>query len=50
MEIEIRSWSKYNPKRDQKTYSWLRLNNDIATGPTFFGLSNEEKFITIALL
>lgn len=50
MEIEIRNWAKYNPKRDQKTYTWFRLNNDIINSPEFFGLTKEEKLISIALL
>lgn len=50
MEIEIRKWEKYNPKRDQKTYTWLRLDNTIATGPEFYGLNNREKFLAILLL
>lgn len=50
MEIEIRNWEKYNPKRDQKTYTWLRLDNDIARGPEFHGLKNLEKYVAILLL
>lgn len=50
MEIEIRNWDKYNPKRDQKTYTWLRLDNDIARGPEFYGLKNLERYIAILIL
>jgi hypothetical protein len=50
LEIEIRNWEKYNPKRAQRTYTWLRLDIDIARSPEFFGLSNEEKFVAIMVL
>lgn len=50
VEIEIVNWEKYNPKRDQKTYTWLRLDNGIITDPELFGLSAEQKLLWIALL
>lgn len=50
IEIEIVNWEKYNPKRDQKTYTWLRLDNGIITDPDLFGLSAEQKMIWVALL
>lgn len=50
MDIEIVNWDKYNPKRDQSTYTWLRLNNDIATDPDLFGLDAEQKFVWIEML
>jgi hypothetical protein len=48
--IEIINWDKYNPKRDQQSYTWLRLNNDIATDPDLFGLSAAQKFVWIEIL
>ena len=50
LQIEIINWDKYNPKRDQKEYTWLRLNNDSATDPELFGLSAEQKFAWIEIL
>src|SRR6201984_1335393 len=50
IEIEIVNWGKYNPKRDQQSYTWLRLNNDIATDPDLYGLSAEQKFVWVEIL
>lgn len=50
LHIEILSWDKHNPKRDQKTYTWLRLNNNISTDPDLFGLTAEQKFVFIEIL
>ncbi len=50
IEITILNWDKHNPKRDQKTYSWLRLSNDITTDRNLFGLDAEQKFVWVALL
>jgi len=48
--ITIRNWDKYNPKRDQKNYTWLRLDNDIANDTKLFGLTAAQKFMWIHLL
>lgn len=48
--IEILNWEKYNPKRAQTTYTWLRLNNSIATEPKLFGLDPEQKYAWIVML
>src|SRR5690606_33766528 len=50
MEIEIRSWDKYNPKRDQKSYTWLRLNNDLITSPDLHNLEPLEKLVWVLVL
>jgi len=50
LEIEIINWDKYNPKRAQKTYSWLRLNNDIAFDQQLFGLNAAQKYAWIVIL
>src|SRR5690606_16441541 len=50
LEIEVLNWAKHNPKRAQKTYSWLRLNNDIATDPKLFGLTAEQRYAFVLLL
>lgn len=48
--VDINNWEKYNPKRDQSTYSWLRLNNDIFNDPKIWGLNAEHKLVWIAIL
>lgn len=48
--IEILNWAKHNPKRDQKTYTWLRLDNNIISDPDLFGLSAEQKLVFIEIL
>lgn len=50
VRIKILNWEKHNPKRDQKTYSWLRLQNDIATDKDLFGLSAEQKWAWVVIL
>lgn len=50
MIIEINNWSVYNPKRAQKTYTWLRLNNDFFSSEDLFKLKLEQKAIYAALL
>jgi hypothetical protein len=50
LEIEIVNWGKHNPKRAQRTYSWLRLNNDIAADPKLFGLTAAQRYAFILLL
>lgn len=50
MQITIRNWDEYNPRRDQKTFTWFRLENGIATDAKLFGLSAEQKFCWICLL
>lgn len=50
VKIKILNWEKHNPKRDQKTYTWLRLQNDIATDKDLYGLSPEQKWVWIVIL
>lgn len=50
MVIEIVNWDKHNPKRDQKSYSWLKLSNDISTDPDLYGIDAEQKFVWITIL
>lgn len=49
-KIKILNWEKHNPKRDQKTYTWLRLQNGIANDKDLFGLSAEQKWAWVVLL
>lgn len=48
--IEVLNWAKHNPKRDQTTYTWLRLNNDIGTDPDLFGLAPAQKWVWVLIL
>lgn len=50
IKVEFKNWEKYNPKRAQSTYTWLRLNNDIATEPDLFGLKSGQKWAYVCLL
>lgn len=50
LNIEVLNWEKYNPKRDQKTYTWLRLDNGFATSADLWGLTAEQKFVWILIL
>ena len=50
LTIEILEWERYNPKRDQKSYTWLRLDNGIVYDPELFGLDADQKFCWIAML
>lgn len=50
VRIKIKNWDKYNPKRDQKTYTWLRLNNDFCSSPDFFSFSAIQKYIWVGIL
>lgn len=50
LKITISNWDKFNPKRDQKTYTWLRLDNRIAYDPKLFGLSPGQKYGFIMML
>jgi len=50
VKIEILNWEKFNPKRDQSTYTWLRLSNTIAYDPELFGLDAEQRYVWICIL
>ena len=50
MIINIRNWDKYNPKRDQKSYTWLRLNNDTFSGQDFCEYGAQELMVWISIL
>jgi hypothetical protein len=50
MRITINNWENYNPKRDQKTYSWLRLENTFALDPVVYEFDLLTKFIWVLLL
>lgn len=50
MQIEVINWEKYNPRKDVKHSSWLRLENKTWRDPKLFDLSNDEKMVWIAVL
>ena len=50
VHVTIRNWDKFNPKRDQNSYTWLRLSNDILTDPDLFGLTAAQKFAWVGIL
>ena len=50
MRLKIINWDKYNPKRSQHSYTWLRLNNTVFTDPEIFDLPHESKLLWIFLL
>jgi len=50
MLITVANWDKFNPRRDLKSTSWLRLQNTFWTDPTFFKLDNDQKMVWISLL
>lgn len=50
VEIVITGWDKYNPKRNQATYTWLRLENDFYTGEKLFNLTPSERYLWVVIL
>jgi hypothetical protein len=51
IEIEISDWdTKYNPKKNQKTYTWGKVNVDIIDGSDYYGLNHTERYIFISLV
>ncbi len=50
VQIEILNWDKYNPRKDIKSTSWLRLENNFCMSPDLFDLTNDQKMIWIFVL
>lgn len=50
IKVRIADWGDYNPKRDQKTYTWLRLDNQFYEAKSLFKFKPEEKYIWVVLL
>lgn len=50
MEIIIRNWEKYNPRRDVKSASWFRFDNNFWVDQDFFELDCEDKMVFISIL
>lgn len=49
IEIEIQNWEKYDPKRNQKTYTWARIDNDIADSQDLFGLDYTDRYVWVVI-
>lgn len=50
INISIKNWDIYNPRRDLKSMPWVRLQGDIAFSESLFGLTAEAKWLWIFLL
>jgi hypothetical protein len=48
--IKVLNWDRWNPKRAQKTYTWLRLDNDAVTSQDLHKVSAEGRLLWIYLL
>lgn len=48
--IEVVNWETYNPRTDSKRPTWFRFENSIATGPGFYGLDCEQKWLWVVIL
>lgn len=48
--IRFINWEKYNPRKELKSLSWLRLDADIGFSESLFGLNAESKWLWIFLL
>lgn len=48
--IEILNWDKYNPRKDLKATTWVRLQNSLFEDPSFFEFSHAELLTWIYLL
>lgn len=49
LQVHIKNWEKYNPRRDAKACSWFRMSNDFLTDPALFDLNNDERMVLISL-
>lgn len=50
MMIEITNWNKYNPRKDVKTNSWVRLQNNIFSDPKMLEINHETILFFVYLL
>ena len=48
--IKINKWDEFNPKKDQKTYTWFRMQNNLLTSQTLFKLNNDQKWAFVGIL
>lgn len=50
IKIELVNWEKYNPRKDLKTMSWFRVENNLPEHSAFFELTNDGKWFFIWIL
>ncbi len=51
MQIEIINWEKYNSKEFKTKYPhWFRLNKDILSSESLFGMTAEERWVWVTIL
>lgn len=48
--IDVLNWDTYNPRKDLKATSWLRLQNSLFEDPNFFDFSHGELLVWVYLL
>ena len=48
--VTIPNFEKYNPRKDVKSSSWFRMENDFFLDPDIFGLNLQEKIVYIYLI
>ncbi len=48
--IEITNWDKYNPRKDLKATSWVRLQNSLFEDPSFIEFNKSELLFWVYLL
>lgn len=49
-EVEVRSWTKFNQRKDVKACSWFRLENSWVTDPDFYHMTPSQKLVWIFVL
>jgi len=50
VKVTIHNFKKYNPRSDVSQNSWIRIERDIFSSPSLFGLSSTTKWLWICLL
>jgi hypothetical protein len=50
MNVNIRNFDKYNPRKDQKSSSWFRVENEFTIGQDFHNFDSDGKIIWLTLL
>lgn len=50
LTIEITNWDKYNPRKDLKVTSWVRLQNSLFEDPSFIEFNQGELLFWVYLL
>jgi uncharacterized phage protein (TIGR02220 family) len=50
IEVEIKNWSKHNPRSDAKSCTWFKMSNEFFNDPEFYGASLESRMVWIFIL